>query len=336
MDLIAASGSDCLQMSSSYPQHSLNALAINRMSLADKYHLENMQILAKKPLAEYFLYDIMTNPDIINRPTYREEVKILVNAQSKVKARALYYYIANPNEKFSSDDEYMNDVEYYNDMEYEKTRPLIYSNDYVDGTKDPDYLINLNIINNMDDRLVMHFVSLLMTPAFINSPNKRFDIELLQRIKNPKIFWNLYLLMTEESILDKPYHKKDVVMISETINDKNRHLLLEKAAVHHEDNINHDYDMEYITKLDLESINDEIYKKIRHFLLSYAGINDPNHKEKLEQLAKGIMVRQDGSLSAYLDNLEKELETSIKTIIKSTPATMAKPKSYLLNLFKKR
>ena len=42
MKLIATAGSDCLQMSCSYPKSSLNNLAINKVSLTDKYHSENI------------------------------------------------------------------------------------------------------------------------------------------------------------------------------------------------------------------------------------------------------------------------------------------------------
>ena len=35
-------------------------------------------------------------------------------------------------------------------------------------------------VYKIDDKFVMHFVSLLMKPDFINSPYKNFDLELLQ------------------------------------------------------------------------------------------------------------------------------------------------------------
>ena len=88
MNLIAKSGSECLQMSHSYPEHSLNNLAVNKVSLADKYHLENMQILATNPIAREFLYIIMTDPNFIKGKNYRKEVEALANAKSKTTARA--------------------------------------------------------------------------------------------------------------------------------------------------------------------------------------------------------------------------------------------------------
>ena len=41
MELISISGSECLQMTGSYPEYGLNRLAINDVSLSDSYHLEN-------------------------------------------------------------------------------------------------------------------------------------------------------------------------------------------------------------------------------------------------------------------------------------------------------
>ena len=46
MQLIANADRKCLQWSTSISEHSLNTLAINIVSLKDKYHLENMEILA--------------------------------------------------------------------------------------------------------------------------------------------------------------------------------------------------------------------------------------------------------------------------------------------------
>ena len=98
MQLIAHAGSECLQMSHSYPESSLNNLATNKVSLKDKYHLENMQILAKNPASREYLYEIMTNPEIIKGKHYRSEVNALAKAKSSLTAMAMYFYILNPDE----------------------------------------------------------------------------------------------------------------------------------------------------------------------------------------------------------------------------------------------
>ena len=69
MKLIASSGSDCLDLSFQFAGFSygygLNTLAMNKASLKDKYHLENMSILATNPKAKKYLCLIMTDSLII-------------------------------------------------------------------------------------------------------------------------------------------------------------------------------------------------------------------------------------------------------------------------------
>ena len=330
MKLIVTSGSDCLQSGGSYPKESLNNLAVNKVSLADKYHLENMKILATNPIASEFLYTIMTDPNFVKGKNYREEVKALVNAKSKVTARALYYYIVNPNRK------YLNDVEFLDDYSYDMDDAHISDRDSVAGSNDPDYLKNLIKINKIDDELVMHFVSLLMNYNFIKSPYKDFDIKLLQSISSKPIFMDLYRLMIDEVSLNNGHHKRDSVIISQTADENVRKLLLEKATDELSLNsTNHDYDMEYILKLDLNFINKTIYNEMNYYLFKQKGINDPQHKEKLEKLLQGILVERSSSVSRYLDALQSQINDSNFPIIEVAPTTSFKIKSRILSLFKK-
>lgn len=324
--LIATSGSDCLQTSGSYPENSLNNLAINKISLKDKYHLENMKILATNPIASEFLYTVMTDPYHVKSKYYRQEIKALVNAKSKNTARALYYYIVNPEHKF-----YL-DLHYYDDIEFDLIDAHISALKLVIGNTDPDYLNNLKIINNIDDKYVMHFVSILMNPDFINSPNKKFDLELLQNATNNKsIFMDLYILMKDKTALNSPYHKQDAVIIKETESEGIRDLLLQKACSKYSYNYpNHLFDMEYITKLNLDSIKEKIYDEIHYYLFIPNGINDPQKKEKLGQLAQGIFVERTTPVNNYLDDLEKELNSENN---KTTITT--KTKSRILKLLRK-
>ena len=333
MKLIATAGSDCLQMSHSYPEHSLNNLAIDKVSLTDKYHSENMQILAKNPIASKFLYEIMTNNYFVKGENYRKEIEALVNAKSKLTARALYYYIVNPERKYDYD------LHYYDDYDFDINDAPINDRNSVMGKNDPNYLENLIRINKIDDKFVMHYVSLLMNKEFIKSKYKKFDLELLEGVSDKAIFMDLYRLMLYEISLNSNHHKKDAILISQTTVRDIRYLLLKKAAdklnVNGE---NHDYDMEYISKLDLESINKEIYKEIEYYLFTKKGIDDPQHKEKLEKLSQGILVERSSNVSSYLDDLEIQLDNSNNNesqIIESVNNPISKPKSRILRLFKK-
>ena len=330
MKLIATAGSDCLQMSHSYPEYSLNNLAVNKVSLADKYHLENMQILATNPIASEFLYIIMTDPNFVKGKNYRKEVEALANAKSKATARALYYYIVNPKRK------YLSDMDFLRDCKYDIEDAHISDRNSVAGSNDPNYLKNLIKINEIDDELVMHFVSLLMNPNFINSPYKDFDLELLQSISSKSIFMDLYRLMNEEVSLNNKYHKRDAVIISQSTIDGVRDLLLEKACNEYSLNsINHEYDMEFISKLQLDSIAEKIYFEIYYYLFRQKGIDDPQRKEKLEKLLQGELVERSSSVSSYLDDLQSQIDDSSSPIIESTPIVSSKTKSRILSLFKK-
>lgn len=135
MNLIARSGSDCLQMSSSYPESSLNNLATNKISLNDRYHLENMMILAKNPIAREFLYIIMTDSNIINRKNYRKEVEALANAKSINTARVIYYYIVNPDRKFKRDIDFFKNSR----IDYIKDDNIVSKNSVL-GNKTSNYI----------------------------------------------------------------------------------------------------------------------------------------------------------------------------------------------------
>lgn len=317
--LIANSGSTCLQMSHSYPEHSLNNLAVNKVSLKDKYHYENMLILATNPIASKFLYIIMTNPNFIKGKNYRKEIEALVNAKSKTTAKALYYYIVNPNN--------LSDTEFLSNYSY------ISNENSVIGSKDPDYLKNLIKINEIDDELVMQFVFLLMNPKFINSTYKKFDLELLESISDKFIFIDLYKLMSNESSLSNKYHKKDAVIISQITNDIIRGLLLKKGCDEYSLNsINHEYDMKFITKLNLDEINEDILDEIYYYLFEQKGIDDPQHKEKLEKLLKGELVKRNNDVSRYLDALQNQINNS--QTIELVPINN-KMKTKILSLFNK-
>lgn len=330
MKLIANAGSDVLQTSGSFPESGLNNLAVNKVSLADKYHLENMQILATNPIASEFLYIIMTDPNFVKGKNYRKEVEALANAKSKATARALYYYIVNPKRK------YLSDMDFLRDCKYDIEAAHISDRNSISGSNDPNYLKNLIKINEINDELVMHFVSLLMNPNFINSPYKMFDLELLKNTSDIYVFRDLCILMTDENSLNNIHHKKDAVVISQTMVEFKRKLLLGKATDKLTLNSdNHDYDMEYILKLNLDSINETIYDEINYYLFSQKGINDPQRKEKLEKLLQGELVERSSSVSSYLDSLQNQIDDSSSPIIESTPIVSSKPKSRILSLFKK-
>jgi hypothetical protein len=79
MDTIIRYGSKSLQTPHSYPESTITYLATNKVSLEDKYHLENMEILASNSdVIGAYLYQIMTDAKAINRRDYRAIIREMV------------------------------------------------------------------------------------------------------------------------------------------------------------------------------------------------------------------------------------------------------------------
>lgn len=329
MKLIATAGSDCLQMNNSYPERSLNNLAVNKISLEDKYHLENMQILSKNPVGREYLYIIMTEPSFVNGKNYRKEIEALVNAKSKTTARALCYYMISPKKMYL-----LNNFCVSRAYEYEIDDIYDCS---VSGDNDPDYLDNLTRINKMDDKFIIDIVSIMKNTNFINSSYKNFDLDLLQSVSSEEVFRDLGKVMTNENSLKSKYHQEDVVLVSCASDNIIRDLLVRKACNKDSLNsVNHMYDMEFIFKLDLDNISTEIYDEMCYYWFEQEGIDDLKHSEKLERLLQGELVERCNSLSNYLDNLQNQIYNNRLLNDELTPTASSKQKSKILSLFLKK
>ena len=278
MRLISLMNKKFLKEKCSSSTHSLASLAINKISLSDKYHFKNMQILATNPIANEFLYAIMTDYEMIKGKYYREEVKALLQAKSKLTANALYHYITNIEKSAHS-------------------KKHIISNNFhfiLPTKEETNYLHNLDVINTLNDQIAMYYVFLLLNPNFINSSYSKFDLELLQSISNKEIFMSLYQLMTNVSSLNSSHHKMDAVIISQASDQTVRELLLKKACYEYSLKSDcHEYDMKLIFKLNFNLIADSIRKEIYYYLFHQKGIDDNEHKEKLEQLLQKMAYNKD-------------------------------------------
>ena len=78
LNIIVKYGSEILQGPNSYPKASIGYLAINKVSLNDPYHIENMELLANNSDIGNFLYPIMTNEQVINKPYYRRIIEEMI------------------------------------------------------------------------------------------------------------------------------------------------------------------------------------------------------------------------------------------------------------------
>lgn len=304
MKLIASSGSDCLQMSGAFPDRGINKLAINEVSLKDKYHLENMEILSKCPVSDRWLYDVMTNTNIINGKFYRKEIELLMNAKSEVTSIAMYNYITNPKNRER------NTLDFYDAI---RDAGLDYSDIFllnrrgcVSGKLDKNYLNNLELLSRVPDIYVMFIENIFTNKDNLDSGHQKFDVDLLLSITDKDIFMDLFRLMTDKVALFSKHHEEDAKLISKTTNKEIRKLLLQKATDKYSvDSEHHRYDMEYITKLDLGNIRDEVKKKMRYYLFTGVGIKDEKHVNMLEKLSQGIIVEKKDIILEHLNKLEE-------------------------------
>lgn len=303
MQLIANADRKCLQWSTSISEHSLNNLAINTVSLKDKYHLENMEILAQNPVSKEFLYKLMTNPEIIKGEYYRSEIEAMASAKSVVTALAMYCYIFNPHESMVSMKMSSSNLCYNSDFDFSDSW-IISREKSVKGSNNPKYLDYLKFLNEVDDKYVLYIESLISNEDFVNSPYCSYVLDSLLSIQDKDTFIDAYSF-AYDSIASNNSFSKDFDIISRTENKDLRRLLRDRSFVRNKiDSEYHDYDMEYISKLDLDSIDDKIYELMRHYLFSFDGINHPEHIEILEKLLRGEFVSEDNIILRHLDYLE--------------------------------
>lgn len=122
----------------------------------------------------------------------------------------------------------------------------------------------------------------------------------------------------DESSSSSIHHKKDAVIISRTQDEEISKLLVMKAtdklSIGKDD---HDYDMEYISKLNMNEIDNNVYYQIDYYLFDQNGMEDSQRKQSLEKLSKGKLIKNSDVVSDYLDILQSQIENATSPIIKS-------------------
>ena len=292
MSLIYESYQNNFQLYDSYHQKNLIDLAINPISLQEPYHLENMQILSTSPLASEFLYYLMTNEQIVTGQYYRKEISALTNAKSIITAIVLYCYICNPQTPTFLESSSFGLYDY--DFSDETHQNLYYCYCYkkrdnnLPGHLNPEYLKYLDMLNEIDDKILPYYESLLSHKILINSSYYYQDLNLLQEVTDSHVFESLYELMTSPISLNSPSHLEDALLISQIQDEKKRKLLLKLALDENNlTSIYHRYDMKYLSKLNLLKIKPNVYEQLIYYLCHPNGLNNQEHIPALEKIAKG-------------------------------------------------
>ena len=249
----------------------------------------------------------MTNPDIIKGKYYRKEVELLSKAKSEITAIAMYNYIANPNDR---DTLRLYDVLRDTGLDSFDIG-LINRRKCVSGKLDDNYLDNLELLGKVPDIYVLYIENILTNENNLKSGYQKFDIDLLLSVTDKDIFMDLFRLMIHNVSLFNEHHTKDALLISRTHNAKIRKLLLRKAMNKYSlVSKNHRHDMEYIAKLDLDNINNDIWDKMNYYLFTEFGIKNNSHIIALEKLYNGEMFEEDkfNVVLEYLNELEKKVD----------------------------
>lgn len=80
-------------MSCTYPEGSINNLAVNPISLNYSRHLDDMEILAQNPEIGNFLYAVMTDKNTIRKNNYRRIIREMIdNKENKYYVFMVCYY----------------------------------------------------------------------------------------------------------------------------------------------------------------------------------------------------------------------------------------------------
>ena len=152
---------------------------------------------------------------------------------------------------------------------------------------------------------------------------------------------DIYRTILDKTFLSSPYHISDLEIISKTDNKDIRNWLIAKATDEYSiKSPNHEYDMQYISKLDFQVISKKQRDLIHYYLFNRTGINHPNHIEILEDIYNGKPIKNYNTVSNYLDELEQQLNNpndKIHNLNVETNETLniAKPKDKVLSRIKR-
>lgn len=285
MKFITKIGSSSLQDSASYPERSVNHLALNKNSLKDKYHLENMKILAENYSIRYYLYPIMTGKEYIHGKYYREEINALVQADSKLKARAIYYYITNssvPSDiRFNLEDELWDANVPFRALWFARKGRKFSEK----GSKQPKYLENLDLLNSLDDKYVI-FIERLLSDPFLRKQNYQDeDIQTLLSLNDDELFFDLFEVMSNQNSISNSYHLMDISLIKDNSSMLARRMMISMAT--NQENLNsknHWFDMNYVASLDFDLLDSKSQELLQYLFLTSEGIKDKERMSKLKQI----------------------------------------------------
>lgn len=90
MKMLANAGSSRLQSSCSFPERTITHLANNKVSLKDKNHIRNMDLLLENEEIGSYLYEVMTNEKFMNSKYYYRVINKMIEYSDNIEKVILF------------------------------------------------------------------------------------------------------------------------------------------------------------------------------------------------------------------------------------------------------
>ena len=124
---------------------------------------------------------------------------------------------------------------------------------------------------------------------------------------------DLYKVMTNKNSLESINHRHDVTLIArEQIKEKRKMLVAKATDKKSLELRTHEFDMEFISSLDMSKYDKKTIDKMYYYLFNNTGLNHPRHKEILERLANGTPIEELDEIAIYLSQIEENMDEYIQ------------------------
>ena len=153
---------------------------------------------------------------------------------------------------------------------------------------------------------MLFIASILADKYSIDSGDQELDIQTILSVTDEDIFMDLYKVMTNKNSLESINHRHDVILIAKEQIKEKRKMLVAKATDKKSLELRtHEFDMEFISALDMSKYDKKTIDKMYYYLFNNTGLNHPRHTEILERLASGEPIDDINEITDYLNQLEE-------------------------------
>ena len=76
--------------------------------------------------------------------------------------------------------------------------------------------------------------------------------------------------------------------------------------------INHRFDMEYLSKLEIEDLDKKFMDNVHYYIFNNNGIRAPHHVEILEKLYNGTPIEEVDEIAEYISQIENNIDEYVR------------------------